>query len=352
MMSLLECVKAKGTPLINGNRVTFLWEGPTQPQLLGDFNYWLMDKKPIDFEQVSEDQWQTTITLPLDAYIEYGFIVDGERTYDPLNPNRFDDNMGHINSVFWMPQAHDNPLAIEQADVPRGQITTHVIDGKSYIVGASRTLHLYRPAINEPTPLLIVFDGSGYLHHARIATIVDNLITQKRIRPISLALLDPGGDGHVVEYASSDATVGFLIYCVLPFAREHLHLVDTQKSPGAFGMMGASMGGLMSLYTALRAPEIFGHVLSQSGAFRGEHLYYRSVTHDLLEYTPTKDIKIWMDAGIHEWFIDGNREMNALLQKRGYDVIYSEHNSGHNYPSWRNSLWRGLEHLFPLISAV
>jgi enterochelin esterase-like enzyme len=54
-----------------------------------------------------------------------------------------------------------------------------------------------------------------------------------------------------------------------------------------------------------------------------------------------------MDAGIHEWFLRPNREMHRLLQERGYLVAYREHSSGHNYPSWRNVLWRGLEHLFP-----
>ena len=34
------------------------------------------------------------------------------------------------------------------------------------------------------------------------------------------------------------------------------------------------------------------------------------------------------------------------LRASGYDVTYVEHNSGHNYPSWRNILWRGLEHLY------
>jgi enterochelin esterase-like enzyme len=33
-------------------------------------------------------------------------------------------------------------------------------------------------------------------------------------------------------------------------------------------------------------------------------------------------------------------------------VMYSEHSSGHNYPSWRNYLWRGLEWLYPPASAA
>jgi enterochelin esterase family protein len=51
-------------------------------------------------------------------------------------------------------------------------------------------------------------------------------------------------------------------------------------------------------------------------------------------------------VGLHEWFLAPNRRMETLLRARGYDVRYSEQTSGHNYPSWRNVLWRGLEYLY------
>ncbi len=41
-----------------------------------------------------------------------------------------------------------------------------------------------------------------------------------------------------------------------------------------------------------------------------------------------------------------NREMHDLLEERGYDVGYREYSSGHNYPAWRDDVWRGLEHAY------
>ena len=55
--------------------------------------------------------------------------------------------------------------------------------------------------------------------------------------------------------------------CVLPLAAERLRLLDARTLPGAYGVLGVSMGGLMALYLGLRLPQVFGRVLSQSGAF-------------------------------------------------------------------------------------
>ena len=63
--------------------------------------------------------------------------------------------------------------------------------------------------------------------------------------------------------ACGESTLLFVAAQVLPLARAHLNLLDPAKHPGAYGVLGASMGGLMALYTGLRLPRIFGHVLSQ-----------------------------------------------------------------------------------------
>ena len=340
-MSLRERTENEAMPLIDGDTVTFVWLGIEQVTLIGDFNDWGMGKPPIPLEKVEDAVWQAQITLPIDAYIEYGFLLGEKRIHDPLNPNYENDGMGSTNSFFRMPQGHDSPLA-ELKDVPHGPITLHPIDGGNYLVDRHREIYLYHPPSATPSSLLLVFDGTGYREKAKLATIVDNLISQNRIRPISIAFIDPNvGVGRTVEYACSDSTLGFLVYRVLPLVKAKLRLSDDPV-----GIMGASMGGLMSLYAALRIPEIFGYAYSQSGAFRGENLFYRSVLHELIELYPRRSLRIALDCGLHESFLAANREMNALLYRFGYEHFYREHSSGHNYPSWRMHLWRGLEYLY------
>jgi enterochelin esterase family protein len=191
--------------------------------------------------------------------------------------------------------------------------------------------------------LLVVLDGPDYLRRVRLPVIVDNLIAQGRIRPLALAMVDSSAAARFIEYACSEATVGFLTQIVVPYARQHLNLLDVQVA-AAHGVMGASMGGVMALYAAARAPEVFGRVLSQSGAFSMPN--HDFVIFELLKQASAKPLHIWMDVGVFEWLLDCNRRMHALLVTKGYDAAYREYSGGHNYPAWRDDLWHGLEHLY------
>ena len=198
--------------------------------------------------------------------------------------------------------------------------------------------------------MLIVYDGYDYLHRGKLATIVDNLIADKRIRPIAIAFLQNGKSRRNVEYLCSDATITWLDREILPLAREHLRLLNIDEHPGAYGVLGASAGGLMSMYTGLRMSEIFGKVLCQSGVFSLDGRDFAAV--DLVRYGHARDIKIWMDVGTLDELLEDNRRMIALLDRKRYNVTYREFSAGHNYTAWRDDIWRGLEEMFPIGSAL
>ena len=106
-----------------------------------------------------------------------------------------------------------------------------------------------QPPTAEPCPLLVVLDGQDYRRRARITRIVDNLIAQGIIRPIALAMPYHGRAARGVEYACSEATLGFLLHDLLQLASTELNLVDIEAQPGAYGILGASMGGLSGCWT-------------------------------------------------------------------------------------------------------
>jgi enterochelin esterase family protein len=333
-----------GTPVVDGETATFVWHGGEAPQLIGDFSDWEWGDS-ISLEQVAPQVWAHTMTLPRDAYIEYAFWQGGERVADPLNPHTTPDGLGHDNHYFYMPDAAPTPLTRRRRDVPHGTVTRHVVEEEFLLAGRNRVVYLYQPPTDEPAPLLVVLDGQDYRRRARITNIVDNLIAQGRMRPVALALPYHGRSARGVEYACSEAHLAVLVQLVLPLARKELNLLDVGAHPGAHGILGASMGGLMALYTGLRVPHIFGRVLSQSGAFTMDR--HDTVVFDLVRHGPVHPLKTWMGAGRYEWHLNCNRRLHDLLVERGYDATYHEYPGGHNYPSWRDQLWRGLEILFP-----
>jgi enterochelin esterase family protein len=348
----LARAQAEGTPLIDDNIATFVWQGDDPPLLRGDWNDW-DESKLLAWQRVKgagkrtagSAVWTATLELAPDAYMEYCFGADLERIDDPLNPRQVSNGMGKFNHCFYMPQGGPTPLARRDRHVPAGELVRLDLPTHMMVAGRQRRLVLYRPMTQVPVPLVLVYDGPDYLRRASLATLVDNLIAQRRIQPIALAMLANGRGARMAEYGGSDGTLAFVHEMVLPAAGEHLPLIDITEHPGAFGVMGASMGGLMALMTGLRLPHIFGRVLSQSGAF---HLGpYPTTALELVEQGASRPLRIWLDVGRYEWLLDSNRRTHAKLKARGYDVTCREYNAGHNYTAWRDDLWRGLEALFP-----
>lgn len=333
----------EGTPLIDRGKATFVWEGETAPVLAGDFSNW----QAVKMEEIGVGAFAYTVNLPNDAYIEYCYFVgsvEGERLRDPNNKRRVSNGMGKYNHHFRMKDAQHTNLVRAKKGVQRGTVTEIKLVNPVLFGGThgKRRLWLYQPPVEQPVPLLFVWDGNDYYRRARLTNVIDNLIAHGRIRPVAVALLENGKAARYIEYACSEAALGAFQYAVLPLAQQHLRLCPPSEQP--YGVLGASMGGLMALYAGLRMPETFGRVFSQSGAFvMGDH---EMPVIGMVRHQPKADLKIWLDCGQYEWLVTCNRQMAALLQEKDYSVNYREYPGGHNYTMWRDGLWRGLEYLF------
>jgi enterochelin esterase-like enzyme len=340
---LIEQALARRTPMIDGDQATFVWQGKRAARLVGDFNDWDEDSA-IRLTRVAPHLWKTTLSFPRDAYFEYVFLVGGQNQLDPYNKRRVSNGLGKYNNYFYMPEGQPSPLVRRARGVRHGLVTRHWVETEDYAAGYRRLVYLYRPVSSKPTPLLVVWDGLDYFHRAHLVNIVDSMIAQQIIQPLALAMVQNGKQVRNIEYACSEATLAFLMLKVLPVAYDKLNLQDPLVSPGTFGVLGASMGGVMALFTGLRIPEVFGRVLCQSGAFN--HFGHRSVVSDLIQQSDLLPIRIWMDAGRFENLVGPNRMMKELLLSKGYPVIYQEYNGGHAYTAWGNDLSHGLEALF------
>jgi enterochelin esterase family protein len=338
--------RKQGSPVIDGDTATFVWRGRRPISVAGDFQDWHGGSLPL--EQVSPGLWARTLTFPRDAYVEYALLdARGRRVKDPLNHRLTSNGLGAFNHSFSMPGHSPTPLARRKRDrFPRGRVTRHKVETSEFAVGTTREVFLYQPPVAGPYPLMVVLDGTGYMRRASLPTLVDNLIREQRIQPMALAMVANGGPARTVEYACSEATLGFLLDKVLHLAKKKLQLIDERRNPGIHGVLGASLGGLMALYVSLRAPHVFGHVLSQSGAFAIPG-WNDFVVFELARAARRRRLSVWMDCGSFERLIEGNQRMLPVLKDAGHRVQYRVYSGGHNYPAWRDDVWRGLEWLYP-----
>jgi len=355
--SILQRAIATGNPLMDGSSVTFIWQGKTAPRLAADFSGW-EPEQAVAIKRLEPGIWHYQVDLPSDAYIEYTFVSaedPGLRLPDPLNPRRTPTGFGKFNHYFYMPDAAPSPWLKKRRSGLSGTVSSHPLETGGLVRGKHRTVHLYSPVADPESkhasrqgtlPLLVIFDGGDYLRRARLPFILDNLITSKRISPLALALVENGGSARLFEYSCAESTLMFLRKVVLPFAQEQLDLIDIDKHPGAYGVMGASLGGLMAVYCALRLPQIFGKALSQSGAFQLAGL--DTVVFDLVRYKEKPIIQFWLDVGVFDYpaLLESNRRFYPHLLEHGYTADYREYIAGHNYPAWRDDLAYGLEYLF------
>jgi len=345
--TMLERLEREGAPLIEADGLTFVWVGAEAPLLCGDFNDW----KPQTLRRVASGLWAFHLALPPDAYMEYIYThdpQDPDKTLaDPYNERTTDNGFGRKNHYVAMPEFGGASVPQPSASTPRGRVSQHTIRSAFTLAGGSRMAYLYQPPVTEPVPLLVVYDGSDYLYRADVARTLDALIAQQQVRPVALALVENGGPSRFIEYINSEAALYVVLRLLLPLARKHLNLLDIEQHPGAYGVLGASMGGLMALYTGLRLPHIFGQVISQSGAF-DYRLDERTapMIEQMVQYMPRPNLKIWQDVGRYEWLLPANRRLNGLLQRQGYNVHYHEYNAGHNYTAWRAALPLALKALY------
>ena len=338
MTDWLARARAEGTPLIDGGSVTFVWPGETAPTLRSDITGWWPGAEPWGMTEAVPGVWTYTLDLPADAYIEYGYFDGEARRRDPFSRQLVPNGIGSVNNYLAMPDAFQGALHEPRLGVPVGQVIGDEIPAPT-LTGGRRGVALYQPAAPGPYPLLVVFDGKDYLEHG-LPTLLDNMIADGSIPPLAAVMVNNHPEARIAEYACSEATLIFIVEALLPWVGKQIPLLDT---PGAHGVLSASMGGLISLFVGLRRPDLFGRVLSQSGAFGWQA---DSLVFTLVRHTPRPPVRVYLSVGEYEWLYRVNGRMRDTLQAAGFDSHYRAFHAGHNYTAWSLDLPHGLAWLY------
>ncbi len=331
----IQVLSAIGTPLIEGAKVHFVYRDPlaAEVKLAGEFNDWGEHGNAIAMDRIAaSDLFFHTLDVPGSTRLEYKFIVDGEWKADPLCQNRIGNGNDQI-TYFVVGDFHDPPELEWVPDIAHGRLEEFDFAGARLL--DSRRVYVYLPAAYDRDlmarfPVLYVHDGGEYLEHSRMPTVMDNLIHAREIPPIIAVMVDPVDRKH--EYRINDEYRDFLCAEFVPMIDGRFRTVADRESRA---VMGASLGGLISAYTALSQPQVFSKVGGQSSAFH----YAESELNSLLDEGHDLRFRFYLDVGSYEpRFIPANQRFVARLQRRGWPCRYQEVAGAHNWTTWRSHL--------------
>ncbi len=341
----LAAVRDMGTPFEHEASTTFIYLGQVDRVVVEHFmsNF---PKIPA-LRRLAPGLHAITVELPAGARIEYKLKVTmGQETVlvpDPFNPRRATDPHGSNSVAFGPGYVEPAWTAIRRA--PEGTLVRGAIDSEVYDL--RRAVNWYHPAADtdRPFPLLVVHDGTDFVRHAGLLDVLDNLIAERVIPPVVVALVDPMD--RFVEYSDDPRHAAF----VTEILREAVAAHNVDGDPQRHVYLGASLGAVAALSAAWRNGGSGGLVLL-SGSFvtalggpnkRGPHFLPTIDFVERFEEEPRNPAaRIYQACGLYEGLAPDNRRFHPMLVSTGAKVTYEEHRDGHHWHNWRNRLARGL----------
>jgi enterochelin esterase family protein len=199
-----------------------------------------------------------------------------------------------------------------------------------------------------------LFDGILFEEIGNLSSTLDNLIAEDKFPPVVAILVENYLARSIAERASelppNPKYVGYIIKELLPWVRENFNITT---NPSQSVVAGGSYGGIGSTYLAFKHPDIFGNVVSMSGAFfwypgaeiwqkriekienfehwwseedekEGEWLARQFAQCERLPLNFYLDVGVLEETDPSQLFI-ANRHFRTVLQAKGYPVRYVEY---------------------------
>jgi len=269
-------------------------------------------------------------------------------------------------------------VVAQQPHTLTGEIRAHK-NFHSSVLNNDRDVLVYLPPGYETNkkkryPVFYLHDGQNLFDGAtsflpgrewRVDETAQSLIAAGKIEPLIIVGIYNTGKDRINEYTpaedakykmggKADLYGRMLVEELKPFIDSHYR---TKKGAEYTGLGGSSLGGLVSLYLALKYPDTFGRaaVVSPSVWFANKQIVH------YVQALPKKPrVRIWMDIGTKEGSNEAEAQQSVndarLLQetlikkgwKPGKDLDYFEaQGAEHNEDAWAARVARILTFLFP-----
>lgn len=335
--------------------------------IAGNFNQWNMGEEDYMLTKNTSNQWQITLTGFNDGETIYfkfarGNWVTVEKGIDGAEiPNRVftfgNGQTEYLSVINWADHSSGPSTAAENV---------YIMDYAFEMPQLNRTrkIWVYLPPKYETSgmdyPVIYMHDGQN-LFDAYTSFVgeweVDETFNSMYNRGFDVPIvvgIDHGGDLRTDELTpyvhpewgggEGDEYMAFIVETLKPYVDANYRTLPDRANTCLFG---ASLGGLISVYGAMKYQDVFSKVGSFSPAY---WINYDSLWAFIDSTGFEQNIRFYQNIGSLEgsFNIDLMYDMETLLLNNGFDSVTSKVISGaeHNEETWKNDFESAIMYLF------
>lgn len=338
---------AKYPQVLPDGRAVFRIKAPEAQKVVLDL------VRRYDMIKNGEGTWEVTTDSLSEGFHYYSLIIDGVAVADPASETFY--GMGRMASGIEVPFKGDRYY--EARNVPHGDI--RIRRYYSNVTNTWRLLYMYTPPgydenASEKYPVLYILHGGGedergWASQGKTDLIIDNLIAEKKAKPMIVVM--PDGNFPLNGFGEESLKVfeKELKQSIIPFLEKN-YRVKTEAKYRA--LAGLSMGGIQTLYVGINNTELFSYLgVFSSGWIMPAQSDLADKQYDFMKNNPDK-IKnnlnlLWIGIGGKEDIAYKNcQAMLKKLDELQVKYVYNEYPGGHTWPVWRNNLFNFAQLLF------
>jgi len=324
---------AKYPQILPDNRVVFRLKAPAAKQVQVDLG------RKYDMAKDTSGFWSVTTDTISGGLHYYFLLLDGLAVADPASDTLY--GMGRMASGIEIPNRSGSFYALK--DVPHGDI--RVKRFFSSVTNSWRQAYIYAPPSYEasPTekhPVLYLLHGggedeSGWAKQGKTDLILDNMLAEKKVKPMLVVMLDGnmGGPGGLAGFSEStlQAFERELKQTVISFVESNFRVAPWANNRA---LAGLSMGSLQTLYAGARNTDMFAYLGVFSSGFFGNNPKLSDPQCNYMKTnasTINQNLKqLWLSMGGPEDIAYANNKvMRAKFEELGIKYVYSEYPGGH-----------------------
>jgi enterochelin esterase-like enzyme len=337
---------ARYPQILPDNRVVFRVKAPDAQKVQIDLG------RKYDLAKDTGGYWTVTTDSIGEGFHYYSLLIDGVPLADPASETFY--GMGRMASGIEIPFSGGVYYAIR--DVPHGDV--RIKRYYSTVTNSWRRFYIYTPPgydqnTNEKYPVLYLLHGGGedergWATQGRTDLILDNLIAEKKAKPMLVVMLDGNMGMSGFGENALRAFENELKRSVVPFVEQNYRTETDVKSRA---LAGLSMGGIQTLYAGMKNTELFSYLgVFSSGWFANQpalstpHYDFIKANNSLIK----NNLKLlWIAMGGKEDIAYNNcKVMLSKFDALNLKYTYSEYPGGHTWPVWRNNLYNFAQLLF------